>query len=323
MRKRNGDKHTWLAVNSLQDNKVRRTTGMRKIFIALNFLTVLLVGCGGDKPLSKPLDSTSHPFAIYWPPSDPAEAERFDEQPLLRGRVKIVELRSNELGRELQIMIEISRPSTESSRQFWNSRLAFGDVPWMDQVRVWDAESQWQWPNLPYLLRRHGEERVERYGGIDPDKGVDNDFAAVLIRQFDEAGINESNLTRQSPLVSAEWHGTGQTPVSIHSVVHEARSDSFVVNMGHDQQRTAGRLKLWLIYADFLGSRPPLSWPKENEWAGGILAYCEIVWKKPVNESIQGTVQFSIPPKGTEFDWASWSDGTPDQAEAKLTTSTR
>ena len=27
-----------------------------------------------------------------------------------------------------------------------------------------------------------GKERVDRYGGVDPGKGIDNDFAAVLIR---------------------------------------------------------------------------------------------------------------------------------------------
>ena len=58
----------------------------------------------------------------------------------------------------------------------------------MRYVRVWDKDNRWLWPNLPYLLRLHGTERVERYGGVDPGKGVDNDFAAVLMRKYDESG---------------------------------------------------------------------------------------------------------------------------------------
>ena len=44
----------------------------------------------------------------------------------------------------------------------------FPQYDWMQYVRVWDADHRWLWPNLPYLLRLHGIERVERYGGIDP-----------------------------------------------------------------------------------------------------------------------------------------------------------
>ncbi len=45
----------------------------------------------------------------------------------------------------------------------------------------------------------HGKARFERYGGVDPGKGVDNDFAAVLIRAYDATGeveraaANENN----------------------------------------------------------------------------------------------------------------------------------
>ena len=54
----------------------------------------------------------------------------------------------------------------------------------MKAVRVWDARNQWLWPNLAYLLKLSGLERVERYGGVDPEKGVDNDFSALLIRKI-------------------------------------------------------------------------------------------------------------------------------------------
>ena len=54
----------------------------------------------------------------------------------------------------------------------------------MHYVRVGDADRRWLWPNLPYVLRLHGIERVERYGGVDPGKGVDDDFAANFLKLF-------------------------------------------------------------------------------------------------------------------------------------------
>ena len=105
-----------------------------------------------------------------------------DRKPLLHGCVilRLEALPDRSLAARLRIIL--SRPSDETGRQFWNSRLAFPEYDWMRYVRVWDTSHQWLWPNLAYLLRLHGLERVERYGGVDPGKGVDNDFAAVLIR---------------------------------------------------------------------------------------------------------------------------------------------
>jgi hypothetical protein len=48
-------------------------------------------------------------------------------------------------------------------------------------------------------LRIHGAEREDRYGGVDPGAGKDNDFAAVLIRV---PGV-------ESPLVAAAWYPVG------------------------------------------------------------------------------------------------------------------
>lgn len=53
----------------------------------------------------------------------------------------------------------------------------------------------------PYIL--------ERYDGVDPGKGVDNDFAAVLIRSLEDCLFETDNSERADstrPLVSAEWH---------------------------------------------------------------------------------------------------------------------
>ncbi len=275
-------------------------------------------GCARETKPSTPVHGTTHAFDIHWPPIDPNSDDADIARPLLRGEVAVLGTHSTDGVPALEITLTISRPTSESDRQFWNSRLAYADLPWMDEVRVWDADSKWQWPNLPFLLRRTGEERVDRYGGVDPGKGVDNDFAAVLIRKYNVNGEIESPETRNTPLVSAEWHGNTMQEVDIHSVVHTAQSDTFVVHLGRDEEQSAGKIKLWLIYADFLGSRPPPTWPQEREWAGGILAYCEIDWDRFEARRYNRALRFLVPTCGTEFDWAAWSESEPKPAIAKL-----
>ncbi|MEZ6035776.1 MAG: hypothetical protein R3C17_21975 [Planctomycetaceae bacterium] len=282
------------------------------------FSSMIISGCAREPQRGESLDGTTHEFDIHWPPIAPDAKTANTNPPLLRGDVSIKESSSSGQSRALEITFTIRRPSNEEEREFWNSQLAFSDVPWMDEVRVWDSEQKWQWPNLPYLLRRHGEERVERYGGIDPGKLVDNDFAAVLVRKFDADGKIESQDTVSTPLVSAEWLGTGEPDTDIHSLVHIAKSDTFVVHIGGSDEHANGRLKLWLIYADFLGSRPPSSWPKEREWAGGILAYCEIDWDKLSGEPCHGTVRFMTPPASTGFEWQKWSNDLSAPAQSRL-----
>jgi len=276
-------------------------------------------GCTREPQRKNTLDGTRHEFAIHWPPIAPEVERARKKPPLLRGDVSISESITADQRRALKIAVTIRRPSDEEGRKFWNSQLAFSSVPWMDEVRVWDSEEKWQWPNLPYLLRRYGEERVERYGGVDPEKLVDNDFAALLIRKFDVEGKVESQDTFSSPLVSAEWRGNGEPDTDIHTVAHVANSDRFVVHVGGGDERAKGMLKLWLIYADFLGSLPPRSWPEEREWAGGILAYCEIVWEKVSGEPCLGTVRFLTPSRPTGFEWAEWSTDPSGPAQSRLT----
>ncbi|MBL8856298.1 MAG: hypothetical protein JNK57_20195 [Planctomycetaceae bacterium] len=238
--------------------------------------------------------------------------------PLLRGEIFVAESRSEVHPDSLELVVTITRPSDETGRKFWNSQLAFASVPWMDEVRVWDLDSQWQWPNLPFLLRRHGQERIERYGGVDPGKLVDNDFAAVLIRSFDVDGKTEILGSQNSPLVSAEWSGQVDGENDIHSVVHVAKSEKFFVHVGTPVEPRAGLLKIWLIYADFLGSRPPVEWPQDPEWAGGILNYCEIRWEKPAGGACVGTVEFLTPTSATGFDWEKWSNDRVAPAQSRL-----
>jgi hypothetical protein len=264
------------------------------------------------------LDGTTHAFDIFWPPIAPESRGVAGHPPLLRGDVSIRESTMVGDHGSLEIVVTITRSSDEAARNFWNSRLAFADVPWMDEVRVWDAATLWQWPNLPFLLRRHGHERIERYGGIDPGKGVDNDFAAVLIRTFDRNGTLEDPGSRCAPLVSAEWRGDVEGRNDIHSLVHVARSETFAVHVGKKTEHGSGLVKVWLMYADFLGSRAPSTWPQEREWAGGILTYCEISWDRPAGEPCRGTVRFLTPTAGTGFNWEEWSEHSSPPAQSRL-----
>ncbi|MEQ8791694.1 MAG: hypothetical protein RIC55_35855 [Pirellulaceae bacterium] len=281
---------------------------------------LLALGCAAEPLAGEKLDGVVRNFDIYWPPRDPEEIAETSARPLLRGAVALEERPDASGGCELQLAVTITRPSEESDRQFWNTQLAYADLAWMDEVRVWDADAQWLWPNLPFLLRRPGLERVERYGGVDPGKHVDNDFAAVLIRKYDARGAVESPDTREAPLVSADWRAEGLASTDVHTIVHVAKSDTFLVHLGDGRQPARGQLKVWLIYADFLGSPPPRTWPKQREWAGGILAYCEIDWEQVPGQACRGIVRHKRPEEGTRFPWKEWASGGPrTAAQSRLT----
>jgi len=164
----------------------------------------LCVGCNHAETLvaADILNGAVCPFNIYWPPRDPEENPPASAKPLLRGSLALNAKQTPLGAAEVRLEVTISRPSEEKDRQFWNSELAFADIAWMDEVRVWDADEKWLWPNLPYLLRLPGQERIERYGGTDPGKHVDNDFAAVLIRKYDAHGKAEAFETKDAPLVA-------------------------------------------------------------------------------------------------------------------------
>jgi hypothetical protein len=248
-------------------------------------------------------------FRIYWPPQDPEQQTAKPPRPLLHGSLGLDATTTATGEASLKLVVAITRPAEEADRQFWNTQLAFADIAWMNQVRVWDVDHQWLWPNLPYLLRQPGVERVERYGGVDPGKNVDNDFAALLIRKYDADGEAESPDTADKPLVSAEWHADAPGDTDLETVVHVAKSDTFLLHLGKSDRSDRGRIKVWLIYADFLGSWPPLTWPKEREWAGGILSYFEIDWETAPGQPCRGTLRCLHPSQATRFDWAGWISG--------------
>jgi hypothetical protein len=283
---------------------------------------VLSVGCQRAEPLigAESLDRATCAFDIYWPPRDPDENAPASTKPLLRGTLALDAKQVARGGAELRLVVTLARPSEEAGRQFWNSQLAFADIAWMKEVRVWDADGKWLWPNLPYLLRLPGQERIERYGGMDPGKHVDNDFAAVLIRKYDASGKTETPETRTAPLVSAEWHAEGVADANLHTIVHVAKSDAFLLHLGGEDRPARGQLKVWLIYADFLGARPPRTWPKAREWAGGILAYFEVDWETSPSHGCRGIVRCRRPEESTGFKWAEWVVRPPgsDESQAQV-----
>lgn len=240
-------------------------------------------------------------YAIYWPPEPPTNTTPAKTKPLLVGNLFGVVA-----GNKLALTLNVTRPPDERQRWLWNSSLAFPEHEWMAQVRVWDTNETWLWPNLVYLLKLHGKDREERYGGWDPGKQIDNDFAAVLIRQYDSTG-QELPDTQKQPLVSAHWHALGAAKQDKQTIVHEARSDEFVVQLFDESAPPAqGRLKVWLIYADLLGHPVPKRWPKEPEFNGGILTFFQIDWQVRAGQATVATCTNVIPDAPTGFDWKSW-----------------
>lgn len=270
-------------------------------------LALLAIGCNKSTPEPRLpiLQATVEPFAIHWPPKDPNSTETAAKPPLLRGELTVSAEPSVGAPSALNATVTIIRPATETDRVYWNETLAFADIPWMHEVRVWDVDQKWLWPNLPFIFRLPGRERIERYGGVDPGKHVDNDFAAVLIRKFDAGGLEESSETKDGPLVSAEWHSVEGPRGDGKTVRHNARSEKFVVSFGGPNEPQRGMLKVWLIYADFLGHRPPPTWPRSPEYAGGILAYFEIDWET-ADGSLRASVRQLKPTTGTGFNWRAW-----------------
>jgi len=264
--------------------------------------------------------TTNLDFGIFWPPIDPTAMASPNSRPLLTGHVSLRQETSSSTQAALRLEITIKRPADEAAREFWNSRLAFSEIDWMRFVRVWDVDERWLWPNLPYLLRLHGEERIERYGGVDPGKGVDNDFAAVLIRKYSAHGQEENESSKRNPSVSAEWYAVGEAKADKSTIVHSARSDDFIVHLGKTGEESKGMAKVWLVYADFLGAKLPASWPKKPEFAGGILAFFEVHWELKENAECEFQIRQLIPTHSTGFDWERWSKRARSLKDSKRST---
>lgn len=276
-------------------------------------MTVVAVGLSACKihPAERSAQASLEPrnldFGIFWPPKDPSEVPTTSNKVLLQGRLSVHMEPQPDHGLATHVRIVLTRPSDEASRASWNARLGFPEYDWMRYVRVWDAENRWLWPNLPYLLRLHGTERVERYGGVDPGKGVDNDFAAVLIRKYAATGTIENDDTKNAPLVAGEWYPVvAMAATNRQTIVHAAQSDEFILHTGSPGKGTQGTAIVWLIYADFMAAKLPDAWPKTPEYAGGILACFELKWDMKAPRGNEITVRQIVPPQATGFDWERW-----------------
>jgi len=269
-------------------------------------------GAGGEGPKPASRDESPRPapqhseFAIHWPLVDPTEASPPDTKPLLNGRLTVVPDKLDTADAQLRIRLTIIRPDDEPHREFWNESLMYRDLGWMRFVRVWDEDEKWLYPNLAYLFKLHGEDREERYGGWDPGKRVDNDFGAILIRKYDAAGEKEHSDTASRPLVSADWHAVGVEDATKQTVVHRAESDIFTVHLADGDPPYEGRLKIWFVYADFMGHRMPEAWPKELEFAGGTIAFFGVEWHYGPGTPFQPEIKQKRPPGHTGFDWREW-----------------
>lgn len=235
----------------------------------------------------------------------------------LRGELNV---RAEGLGTpevRLAIVLTLARPANEQSRLEWNRKTAYPQYKWMPAA--WDEKRQWVWPNLAWLFKVHGIDRVERYGGWDPGKEVDNDFGAVLVRKCGADG-QEYPDTASVPLVSAEWYPVDATNAGPQTVSHIVRSDGFTIHpaAGALEAPARGRIKVWFVYGDLFdqASRRPDTWPLERTVAnqpaqgvagGGAFAFFRVDWAySPQGRSLVWSIEQVSPPEPTGFDWARW-----------------
>ena len=282
------------------------------VFLIGGIGTYFYMGCNAQTPLlmSRHRIDTDHKpflfpveharsvsaFRVDWPPSEPMSRRR--TAALLTGElVVMVGERNNKP--HMNVRIELIRADSESDRQRWNRKLKFPEYDWMSRVRVWDRKQQWLWPNLSFLLRAHGVERQQRYGGVDPGKGIDNDFAAIVVKS--RGGGEEEQL------ITAEWNSPPVGFVDRRSIVHRAISNDILFEI--PSSKRTGKIGVWLIYADFLNFKPPESWPEQPEFDGGILSYFSIGWNiDNLGEIEIVEMENQIPPESTGIDWSEWLD---------------
>ena len=94
------------------------------------------------------------------------------------------------------------------------------------------------------------------------------------------------------------------------TVVNKVNSDEFTLHLGKSEQPAAGQAKIWLIFADFLGAKPPPSWPKKPEYAGGILAFFEAKWNLTSDHRCEVQITQRAPKESTGFNWERWAART-------------
>jgi len=252
-------------------------------------------------------------FDIRWPPTALAPVRRPPRRSLLCGQLHLRGDTSEKTDPKIVIRLVLTRPhDTDADREFWNSQTLFKQYEsWMPYVRGEDAEGKiWLWPNLAYLFKLHGTDRVERYGGWDRGHSADNDFGGVLIRKYDASGDTESG----QPLVSADWHSVGADKAGLFDVAHTAGSDHFTLHPEDNARPCSGLARVWFIYGDFMTWRAPWKYaagpmkgrPLRREYAGGIIAQFRIGWEYAPGEPFEFVVTPEAPRADTGFDWVRW-----------------
>jgi hypothetical protein len=111
----------------------------------------------------------------------------------------------------------------------------------------------------------------------------------------------------------------GKDTVDKRSIVHAAQSDEFELYLGNAAINRTGSAAIWLIYADFMGAKVPDVWPKEPEFAGGILGYFELQWDLVAANGPGFTLHQLAPKRSTGFDWATWTKTTLAAANSQTT----
>lgn len=251
------------------------------------------------------LPTTQHRFDIHWPLIDPETEDAAETRSLLTGQLQVTQGSSEVSDVSIVISLTLVRPETDAHRTYWNSSLHYREHQWMDRVRVWDVDQKWLYPNLPFLFKLHGVDRIDRYGGWDEGHSTDNDFGAVLIRCVDVAGQRSAIPATDEPLVSAAWYAEGVEDAERRTIAHRARSDEFTIHLPRKAPESSGRIKLWFVYGDFMEHPVPKNWPQEPELDGGTLAFFHIDW----NLTPGRPVEFEISPRTPEptgFDWRTW-----------------
>ena len=230
---------------------------------------------------------------------DPGVSEYDSHSALLDG-VVITQIGHDDVDKPVLVLhVELNRSSSDAARLRWNRQMEFPEYEWMSKVRVWDENEQWIWPNLPFLLTAYGEQRQQRYGGVDPGKNVDNDFAAVLVRKD---SVNKDFADRET-FIRAGWNAPPGKPTNKRSIVHRAISDDVRIGL---EDETSGSMHVWIIYADFMDAPLPAKWPSTKEMEGGILSYFQILWERVDSGLMISAVECRRPTETTGFNWDQW-----------------
>ncbi len=214
----------------------------------------------------------------------------------------------------IRVRPRMKRPNSEKFRASWNSEM-MTTVPedWerdyftrnLTRDEYYDLDDQtgvWFYPNLSEVLSATGP----RYGGYDPYKEVDNDFAAILIHHYGADGTLRTSAS--NPLISAKWHSVDVTNAGSYDNSHVAGSEQFLLT----PNKCGGYYVIAMMYADMMGfGSGPRCGPtaKDSNAAGQYLVVVKMEYEK--NPTVDGynikIKDISVPDEFLSFDWDVWN----------------